>query len=67
MHYLIDIKTVILEDENKVVSYSLLIACFLVLITASLVVIRIDKLRLVLKFIVLFFKEDTKGNDIGSL
>lgn len=67
MKNLINLKNVIIEDESLLVKYGILIACFLVLIVASLVILRIDKLKLVLKFMYLFLKEKANPKDFDNL
>jgi len=67
MKYLLNIQNALLEDESKVVSYSLIVALWFVLIVISILVLRIDKLKVVLKFIILFFSKSNKDSDINNL
>ena len=63
MYYLFEIRDLIMQDERKLVAYSLMFILFIVLIVSSILILRLDKLRLVLKFIIIFFKKDsTKDN-----
>lgn len=66
MKNLINIKNLIIEDKSLLVSYGILIACFLTLIVASIVILRIDKLKLVLKFMYLFLKEKANPKDFEN-
>ncbi len=61
MKELLQIHSQILNDKDKVLSYSLILALWFSLIIASIVILRMDKLKLIFKFIILFFKE--KGNE----
>jgi len=67
MKYLLNIQNALLEDESKVVSYSLIVALWFILIVISILVLRIDKLKVVLKFIILFFSKSNKDSDINNL
>jgi hypothetical protein len=67
MEYLLSIKEILLEDDSKVVSYSLLLALWFILIVFSIITLRIDKLKLVLKFIILFFKKNKGKDDLKDL
>jgi hypothetical protein len=67
MKYLLDIKKILLEDESKVVSYSMILALWFTLIIASIIILRLDKLKLVLKFIILFFKNNSTKEDLKDL
>jgi hypothetical protein len=64
MKYLLNIQKVLLEDDSKVVSYSLIIALWFILIIFSILVLRLDKLKIVLKFIILFFKKSNNKDDL---
>jgi len=66
MKYLLNIQKVLLEDDSKVVSYSLIIALWFMLIIFSILVLRLDKLKIVLKFIILFFKKSNSDNDLNN-
>ena len=67
MKHLLNIQKILMEDESKVISYSLIIALWFSLIIASILILRIDKLKVVLKFIILFFKKSNSDKDINSL
>lgn len=67
MKYLLNIQNALLEDESKVVSYSLIVTLWFILIVISVLVLRIDKLKVVLKFIILFFSKSNKDSDINNL
>jgi hypothetical protein len=66
MKYLLNIQKVLLEDDSKVVSYSLIIALWFILIIFSILVLRLDKLKIVLKFIILFFKKSNSDKDLNN-
>ena len=66
MKYLLNIQKVLLEDDSKVVSYSLIIALWFILIVFSILVLRLDKLKIVLKFIILFFKKSNSDKDLND-
>lgn len=66
MKYLLNIQKVLLEDDSKVVSYSLIIALWFMLIIFSILVLRLDKLKIVLKFIILFFKKSNSDKDLNN-
>jgi hypothetical protein len=66
MKYLLNIQKVLLEDDSKVVSYSLIIALWFILIIFSILVLRLDKLKIVLKFIILFFKKSNSDKDLDN-
>jgi hypothetical protein len=67
MENLLNIQKILLEDERKIVSFSLIIALWFSLIIFSIIILRIDKLKIVLKFIILFFKKSNSDKDLNSL
>lgn len=57
---LIQLKQILLTEEDKVLKFSLLAMCFFVLIVSSLLILRLDKLKLIFGFIIEFLKESRK-------
>jgi len=67
MKHLMQIRQIIQADEEKIISYSLILALWFVLIIAAILILRLDKLKVILKFIILFFKEKSSKDDVNSL
>ena len=54
---LLQLKEVLLLEDDRIVKFSLIIASFILLLLFSLLVLRTDKLRMVFAFIIAFIRE----------
>lgn len=57
---LLQLKEILLTEEDKVLKFSLLAMCFFVLIVSSLLILRLDKLKLIFGFIIEFLRESRR-------